>query len=466
MEVLESLSVGGSLQVGLLTEDAELERELAGGELCWTVNGEVCHCFPGSIELAAAGLHFPASCAAAATASELSFFYFAVEITLSGRPWPLVSLPKRVALRQSGSWSVRAPGSTATITLVLPLSAADLPRAQILMASLARVTLSSAVHCLLVLTPESDREAVEASLSNSSLAFPVLTLGESDARLLGNTSTSASIVGRGYAVQMALKLLAARLVQTDYYLTLDADVVLLQPTLLSRLHRRGRAVYEDEARFVHPDWWQSSSWLLGLNTDGSVVSGRGAHYGNGGFSVTPAMLSTYGALVTVARVRTRISSMPQAVVAEPTTSWVGQWIQSLGATVMFGDASTRVQTQELGAMGEQSSLSSVPKLLLWSEYTLYRLWLDEGVGLFSSLHVREEDDHIDVEALSPPSSLATPRLHCFDVWFAHQLPWPAEQVSRMLKSGDLPCVFSVVQSTSGADVGQLWEQLSLLWGGT
>jgi hypothetical protein len=39
------------------------------------------------------------------------------------------------------------------------------------------------------------------------------------------------------------------------------------------------------------------------------------------------------------------------------------------------------------------------------------------------------------------------RLHCYDVWFASQLPWKAEKI-RMAGSN---CLFSVVQSSTGVD---------------
>ena len=74
--------------------------------------------------------------------------------------------------------------------------------------------------------------------------------------------------GRARA-QMALKLLAGAsgLVMTDYYVTLDADVLALcAPSECWRalLLPAGRGAYVDEPRDIHPHWWHGSERMLGL----------------------------------------------------------------------------------------------------------------------------------------------------------------------------------------------------------
>ena len=74
---------------------------------------------------------------------------------------------------------------------------------------------------------------------------------------------------RGIATQMALKLLAGAsgLVRTDYYVTLDADVLALcAPSECWRalLLPAGRGAYVDEPRDIHPHWWHGSERMLGL----------------------------------------------------------------------------------------------------------------------------------------------------------------------------------------------------------
>lgn len=45
------------------------------------------------------------------------------------------------------------------------------------------------------------------------------------------------------------------------------------------------------------------------------------------------------------------------------------------------------------------------------------------------------------------------KLHCHNVWYAHQLPWPAEEALS-----DQSCIFSVVQSSTGVSPGALFRQ--------
>jgi hypothetical protein len=50
----------------------------------------------------------------------------------------------------------------------------------------------------------------------------------------------------GYALQMMLKLLVAQTVHTDFYVTLDADVMLLRGFAFEHLVRDGRGLYHPE----------------------------------------------------------------------------------------------------------------------------------------------------------------------------------------------------------------------------
>ena len=70
-----------------------------------------------------------------------------------------------------------------------------------------------------------------------------------------------------YAIQMALKLAAAKIVRTHFYLTLDCDVLLTNPKSLLRSLTKShggyrKANFEDESRMVHKHWWESSAKVL------------------------------------------------------------------------------------------------------------------------------------------------------------------------------------------------------------
>lgn len=62
--------------------------------------------------------------------------------------------------------------------------------------------------------------------------------------------------------------------------------------------------------------------------------------------------------------------------------------------------------------------------------------------MFDGLHVEQSD------------SL---KLHCNDVWYREQLPWH----SATAKDADAssPCLFSVVQSSTGVSPGSIYNEL-------
>ncbi|CAM9511053.1 unnamed protein product [Ectocarpus sp. 12 AP-2014] len=97
-----------------------------------------------------------------------------------------------------------------------------------------------------------------------------------------------------YSVQMALKLLASSLVQTPFYLTLDADVLCSKDQLTEEdLLPQGKGNYVPEGRNVHSAWWSEAAKTLGVEEN---PTGEG-------FGVTPAVLSTRGATLALERLR-------------------------------------------------------------------------------------------------------------------------------------------------------------------
>jgi hypothetical protein len=141
---------------------------------------------------------------------------------------------------------------------------------------------------------------------------------------------------------MALKLLAGAsgAVRTDYYVTLDADVIALCPPAEcweSLLLPESRGAYVDESRDVHPHWWDGSSQTLGLEP-GAFPAAR--------FGVTPAVLHVAGAQIVVASLRSKRGA-----------DWLHSW------------------------------LADFARQSWWSEYTLYRLALDMYVSFLKRARV-------------------------------------------------------------------------------
>jgi hypothetical protein len=66
----------------------------------------------------------------------------------------------------------------------------------------------------------------------------------------------------GWHKQQILKLAAARLVSSDYYLLLDADVILKRPTKLLDLFPAGKPILQKINAGHHWDWWVGSRKIL------------------------------------------------------------------------------------------------------------------------------------------------------------------------------------------------------------
>ena len=213
------------------------------------------------------------------------------------------------------------------ITLILPVTIDDLSRCAVLFQSLQLMS-EGVIFEMLVFVPDHQQDILTIALHGFSqlLAFKLSVIAES---VLFKQKLKKSVYP--YAIQMAVKLLAAKMVKTEFYMTLDADVVLLQPFNIDQIlipskiveetekienvmqsddnvnksnrsrndeSRRNqgkrRALYDHEERYLHhPHWWIGSEAVLNV---------RSVHPELQGFGVTPALLSTYASLLTVAAV--------------------------------------------------------------------------------------------------------------------------------------------------------------------
>lgn len=88
----------------------------------------------------------------------------------------------------------------------------------------------------------------------------------------------------GWMKQQLLKLFAARVIDTVYYVTLDADICFIRPADIKTLCPDGKAVVNLYSKSMHYDWWVGSARVLGIESEQSKKE-----YG---MSVTPEILST------------------------------------------------------------------------------------------------------------------------------------------------------------------------------
>lgn len=86
----------------------------------------------------------------------------------------------------------------------------------------------------------------------------------------------------GWYKQQVIKLAAHKLVQSDIFLTLDADLVCSKSFDEATFLLGGRLLADWEPRDVHPDWWRDSAHVLGIDP---ILEGQG-------IKPTPVILST------------------------------------------------------------------------------------------------------------------------------------------------------------------------------
>lgn len=151
--------------------------------------------------------------------------------------------------------------SHAALTAVLPLrvgaqrKTSDLDRFErLLLPSFRRFWQGPDQLEFLLLVPPADVDCVRARIAPGG-GFPI--------RVLSEDAVCPSLSGRlGWYKQQILKLAAARIVPTPWYLTLDADVMLRRAVSADELVRDGRAVFHSERAAYHWEWWMASRAIL------------------------------------------------------------------------------------------------------------------------------------------------------------------------------------------------------------
>jgi len=270
------------------------------------------------------------------------------------------------------------------ISAVLPLKLSgrweDLARANLLFSSLEQFVAPNTIHTMLVVCPANERGALRSALSPfASLPFNIVC--ESDI-VPGLEKSNLA----GWVRQQILKLAVASSFDTEFYLTLDADVLLCQPMSIETLVRSGRAILEPEARTAHENWWRVSAQLLGLDVN--------LH--RPGMFVTPAVLSR---------------------------TICGQ---------LFADIEERYGRSWVSVLSESATSATWTKSATWTEYTLYFLCA-ENHALLDRFHIQPTDDHVHLVSKH-------------NVWYRSEFSgWDPSEVFGTKGQG----LFTVVQSKIG-----------------
>lgn len=294
---------------------------------------------------------------------------------------------------------------TRTVDLVLPVNPAsqnDGRRMRICLSSLTRYLDPESVGRLLIVIPDGVPKAAVTPVTWEGRAVPFETSILHDREVLGQNAWRAR-VGSWYTQQF-VKIGAADHLRSDFYITLDSDVLLTRPTHFDDLVQGGRAVTTEYPRKVHDYWWTASAQVLGTEP----------RLERDAMGVTPAVLS-----VNIARGLMRYLE----------ERYAGPWYR--GVVEYLDDQKAR-------GLYDPAAQSSTP-----TEYTLYYLFA-EMQGAVARYHVKSET-----------------------LWCPQQIFRPEElrELDQRLQAARAGAGrFFVLQSVLGVSPEWVWERLSAEWG--
>jgi hypothetical protein len=287
------------------------------------------------------------------------------------------------------------------VDAVLPVTLGDLERARLLLRSLRRH--ASGLRTLWVVTPASDAHTAEEHLGRELAPSVMRVISETDV-----VPELRQFRMRGWLTQQIVKLAMAERVESDFYLTLDADVVCTRPVTLDRLVRDGRAPMHVIDEDIRPAWYAWAAAVLGL------APARQHIFHN----VTPTLLSRGGV---------------RALAQHLGRRW--RRLQIASGRRSLGNLRHRLRFAAGAGDLEPWRLYlclSTP----WTEYALYYTFL-EATGRLHEFHTESPSCLYDVER---------------SVWYVNGLDLDSWDPSPSF-SGDGPPYFLVFQSNTRIDPG-------------
>ena len=313
------------------------------------------------------------------------------------------------------------------IDAVLPLVANDLPRFRILFLSLDRFY--RARGTLWVVVPDRQLQEIRAQLvalcgdaleSEDAPPSASSASNKSWIRLLAETTVVPELTAfpwlKGWYRQQLVKLAIADVVETEFYITLDADVVATRPIEYASLIIDGRSVCRVYALDLHPDWYQSSRKVLGLTPKRSGIS----------HNVTPALLH-----------RDAVRALAKHLEARATESrnLFASWSSRLrGALAAFSNLAEHDRSSWRWYLASHAP---------WTEYALYYTFL-EATDQFDHWHIDSTQGLYDRELCVWRDSAAN---------FEHWDP------ATSFGGEGLPS-FVVIQSIAKLDPERIWNKVA------
>eukprot|EP01064_Diplonema_japonicum_P000230 TRINITY_DN10166_c7_g1_i1.p1 TRINITY_DN10166_c7_g1~~TRINITY_DN10166_c7_g1_i1.p1 ORF type:complete len:444 (+),score=41.34 TRINITY_DN10166_c7_g1_i1:124-1332(+) len=201
------------------------------------------------------------------------------------------------------------------LTLVLCTWSGDtegFPRVEMLFSSVSKFLSKKSLHELLLVVPDGDFPHFKQEFQQRTVGFPVRLVADERLKTLEKEEMLSLTPkgelkengGRGanYRMQMLLKLLISKEVQTAFYITLDNDVFFKRPTEFSDLIINGKAIVQGrEAGRHRASWWSASGTILQNPHDcGSSLVRDPFQIG-----VTPAILHTHATRSLISTIEAR-----------------------------------------------------------------------------------------------------------------------------------------------------------------
>jgi hypothetical protein len=246
---------------------------------------------------------------------------------------------------------------------VLPLTLRDLDRARLLLKSLERRF--ERLGTLWVVCPNGQAAAIEAALAPLKPSRELRV--EREGQLVPELTLAPRL--RGWFRQQLIKLAIYERVESDFYLTLDADVICTRRLAPESLAPDGLGLCHVIPGDLHADWYRGSEAVLGLSN-----AGRGGLH-----AVTPAVLN-----------RRAVAELAEYLEARAARGGFARGLRGLRQRLLFFRARRAERTR-----------FSPWRLLLtggapWTEYALYYTFL-EATGRFDRFHRYSADCIYDVD---------------------------------------------------------------------
>ena len=128
----------------------------------------------------------------------------------------------------------------------------DLGRTEILFKSLTTFAEPNLFNEFLIVCPDNEVEIVkQRCLKWSKLNVKVISEEELIPEFVDHKNV------RGWRKQQMIKLAVPRMLDCDFFVTFDADIICLKPISKETLLPNGKALIQYEMRSRHPKWWRS-----------------------------------------------------------------------------------------------------------------------------------------------------------------------------------------------------------------